>query len=476
MKRNKMISVLTALVLTLTILAGCGTETGSTPSGQSGQTSQTGKTGQTPSPSDSENPSVKTDETAAEPEPDYSWFAFPEETNTLVLYSADLLSLAISPAVEIFEKLYPEVHVEWHKLSAEEFEAQIRTEIPAGKGPDLLYANGSTLPDVYKTMSAMLFEDLCPYMVRDEEFRTEDYIEGIMDGGVLQEKQYLLPVSHSPSLLTTSEELLAEAGVTLDELATYDGFIDACTRFCDVFPGSNFFLDLGPYDLDSLNLQCLWDFGGFHPIDYENNTVALDEAKFRMAVDLCRLYSGNDPNQDPYPNSDYALAGCILNRDCLFSYFGNTPLLMKDTQALIRKGGETALFLTPPDIDGGKSTLINSFGAIPTMSPNKLNAWRMLKILLSYDVQSNPDALKAVYPVRKDAVSPFLKYSYYEDYAVMEDSGLDELLLKFDHAYFKPPVLIQYVKDAMMPCIQGNKSFDDCYKKLLNTLELYKDE
>lgn len=476
MKRNKMISMLTALVLTLTILAGCGEETGSTSSGQSGQTSQTGKTGQTSSPSDSGNPSVETNGTAGEPEPDYSWFAFPEETNTLVLYSADLLSLAISPAVDIFEKLYPEVRVEWHNLSPEEFEAQIRTEIPAGKGPDLFYANGVTLPDVYKTMSANLFEDLGPYMACDEAFHAEDYIEGIMNGGVFHETQYLLPVSHSPSLLKTSEELLAEAGITHDKLDSFDGFIDACTHFHDVFPESNVFVDLGPYDLDSLNLQYLWDFSGFHPIDYENNAVAMNEASFRRALDLCRLYSGNDPNQDPYPNSDYALAGCILNRDCLFSYFGNTPLLMKDTQAVIRKGGETALFLTPPDIDGGKSTLINSFGAIPTGSRNKLNAWRMLKILLSYDVQSNPDALKAVYPVRKDAVSPFLRYSYYEDYTVMEDTGLDELLLKFDHAYFKPPVLIQYVKDAMMPCIQGNKSFDDCYKKLLNTLELYKDE
>ena len=466
---NRILSLILTILLFLPCLAAC--DSAETPSNtENGGTSSV----KTPQTSAQNTDGEEVPETEAEP--DYSWFAFPEETDTLVIYSADLLSLAISPAVEIFEKLYPEVHVEWHKLSAEEFEAQIRTEIPAGKGPDLLYANGSTLPDVYKTMSAKLFEDLCPYMACDEEFRTEDYIEGIMDGGVLQEKQYLLPVSHSPSLLTTSEELLAEAGVTLDELATYDGFIDACTRFCDVFPGSNFFLDLGPYDLDSLNLQCLWDFGGFHPIDYKNNAVALDEAKFRMAVDLCRLYSGNDPNQDPYPNSDYALAGCILNRDCLFSYFGNTPLLMKDTQVLIRKGGETALFLTPPDIDGGKSTLINSFGAIPTMAPNKLNAWRMLKILLSYDVQSNPDALKAVYPVRKDAVSPFLKYSYYEDYAVMEDSGLDELLLKFDHAYFKPSVLMKYVKEEIMPCIQGEKSFEDCYKKLLNILELYKDE
>ncbi len=290
-----------------------------------------------------------------ETESDYSWFEMPSETDTLVIYSADLLSLAISPAVDIFEKLYPEVRVEWHNLSPEEFEAQIRTEIPSGKGPDLLYANGSTLPDVYKTMSAKLFEDLCPYMVCDEEFRTEDYIEGIMDGGVLQGKQYLLPVSHSPSLLTTSEELLAEAGVTLDELATYDGFIDACTHFHDVFPESNVFVDLGPYDLDSLNLQYLWDFSGFHPIDYENNAVAMNEASFRRALDLCRLYSGNDPNKDPYPVSDYILAGCLLNRDCLFTYFGNTPLLMKDTRDLLTDGGETVVFMTPPDIDGGKS-------------------------------------------------------------------------------------------------------------------------
>jgi hypothetical protein len=46
----------------------------------------------------------------------------------------------------------------------------------------------------------------------------------------------------------------------------------------------------------------------------------------------------------------------------------------------------------------------------------------------------------------------------------------------FDRVCIRPPVLLQSVWDEMKPYIKGNKPFDDCYKKLLNMLELYKDE
>ena len=85
--KTRILSLILTLVLLLPALAGCG------------------KT------EDFSNPGTDPTADLAETEPDYSWFAFPEETNTLVLYSAYLLSLAISPAVDIFEKLYPEVRV-----------------------------------------------------------------------------------------------------------------------------------------------------------------------------------------------------------------------------------------------------------------------------------------------------------------------------------------------------------------------------
>ena len=43
-------------------------------------------------------------------------------------------------------------------------------------------------------------------------------------------------------------------------------------------------------------------------------------------------------------------------------------------------------------------------------------------------------------------------------------------------AVMLPPILLTYVKNNMEPYLKGKKDFEDCFKKLLNTLELYKDE
>ena len=52
----------------------------------------------------------------------------------------------------------------------------------------------------------------------------------------------------------------------------------------------------------------------------------------------------------------------------------------------------------------------------------------------------------------------------------------ESYLKDFDHAIFYSPLVYTYVRDNMMPYITGKKTYEECYKKLLNTLELYKDE
>ena len=39
-----------------------------------------------------------------------------------------------------------------------------------------------------------------------------------------------------------------------------------------------------------------------------------------------------------------------------------------------------------------------------------------------------------------------------------------------------PAVLFQYVRDEMLPYIKGDSTFEQAFKKLMNELELYKDE
>lgn len=60
-------------------------------------------------------------------------FKLPEETDTLILYSGGWeYTTILTPAVEQFKELYPEVHVILNALGNDELETTVRTEIPAG--------------------------------------------------------------------------------------------------------------------------------------------------------------------------------------------------------------------------------------------------------------------------------------------------------------------------------------------------------
>ena len=147
---KRILSLLLALSLLLPCLAAC--DSAETPSStESGTTSG--------------NPAWDADsEEAAETEPDYSWFEMPGETDRLVVYSnGDSLKSVLDPAVRIFREQYPEVEVDYQVFGQDEYGAAVRTEIPAGKGPDLLLLEANTVQDIYKTMSTGLFENLDPY-------------------------------------------------------------------------------------------------------------------------------------------------------------------------------------------------------------------------------------------------------------------------------------------------------------------------
>ena len=468
MKSHHLLITITFLIM-LVLLPGCKGNTSPTQS-SNGHTNDNLPTNTDKIDGEEANNSIHAGEN--ESATNYSWFEMPEETGNLVLYTGDTETNTMQEAIAIFESLYPEVQIEWQKLTPEEYESKIRTEIPAGRGPDLLYTDDSVLPDVYKTMMTGLFEDLNPYLSADNEIDSDDFIRGVFDAGIVQNNRYLIPITHGPTILTTSKEILGEIGVSQENLSTYDGFLDACSQFHSLYPESCIFPDLGPDDTTSTSFSVLYASSGFHLIDYENSTVTLAEEPFRKMIDLCRLYAGNNPNQLTFTDGSYILSGALLKRECLFSDIATVPLMMQMIQTQLIAEGETAVFLTPPDSEDGKATEVETYGAIRANSPNKLNAWRMLKVLLSNEIQGNPKTINTMKPVRLSAIPLFLS-----DYDVLNTiPGLEDLLNNFDHGHIRPPVLYRYVWDAMNPYINGNKSFDDCYKKLLNTLELYKDE
>ena len=53
---------------------------------------------------------------------------------------------------------------------------------------------------------------------------------------------------------------------------------------------------------------------------------------------------------------------------------------------------------------------------------------------------------------------------------------LYELTARVTRAVMLPPILQRYLELEMVPYLNGEKPWDDCYKRFLNTLELYASE
>ena len=68
-----------------------------------------------------------------------------------------------------FEVRYPEITLEQYPLDTEDLDSamdRLRTELMAGRGPDVLIDNGTMLPDLYKSIAGGMLADLGPYMER----------------------------------------------------------------------------------------------------------------------------------------------------------------------------------------------------------------------------------------------------------------------------------------------------------------------
>ena len=437
----------------------------------------------TPKDSPDHTPTGTTSD-APETEPDYSCFTMPEETDTLVLYSGNWMQSDIyQKAISIFKNLYPGVEVVLKNMGDEEYVNTLRTEIPAGKGPDLILGTSSyDLRDVYKTMEARVFEDLNPYIEADADFTLDDYIKGIMDAGVFRGERLVLPFSHRPMILTTSAELLAEEGITAEDLTDLDSFLSVCERFRETHPGQ-FFMDEGskrlPEDQQLTLFREMFLYSGIQFFDYENRTVVLDREELKKVCDFIRLYDpatveSERTAEEKKKRQSFGTWDLILKRKCLFYSTQYAGLSLMMTRYTVAQKGEHPVTLFMPDLSGEGCTEINFFIAIPKGAKNKLNAWRFLKILMSEEIQSDSENVMQIYsPVLIRATKEIIEAQGYPD---EEIGALAQSLNTINRAYMLPPIQWIYLRDHMMPYLNGERDFDSCYKDLSRELELYIDE
>lgn len=468
--KTRILSLILTIALLLTAFVGCSSDT------------------ETPKDIPDNTP-TGTSPDAPETEPDYSWFTFPEETGKLTVYTAGAeFASVMDPAIRRFEEMYPETEVSYQTYDEDEYKTMLRTEIAAGKGPDLVLFKSNTFPDIYKTMSTDIFADLNPYFALDEEIDLSDFLAPVMDGGILNGKRYIVPVCYEMPLLLTTQSILDEVGVSKDEIATFDGFCEAAARFKEKHPDADLYIDLcGGFPPETVYIRTMYRNLGFNLIDYLTGTVTVDENRFRQCMDTIKLYY--DPDYDVTDTSKeqsegYYQGGALKNRLCLFDNFSTSSFSMnRGSSSYLAVNGESAVLFAQSNQNDGVTAEMGLCVAIPNGSVNKSAAWKLLKILLSDEIQGGHDEnlyghsyFWTGFPVRLASFQSFhgVDDDYWEESEALQNYVA--ILQSPTEALMIPNIYRQYISDEMMPYIKGEKAWDECWQQFLNTLELYKDE
>ncbi len=473
---NKITSALLSILLTTGLFSCTKPEPDPTPEAQPSQTESTESI---------ESP--ESEETTPETEPaftlDMENFTMQEPTDKLTLYSYTMNSHMITPAVEIFNELYPDVEVEVINYSDDDYKTIISTELPAGKGPDLILAQPTDIGgDIYKSLSADLFVDLNQLILRDDSFTLDGYVEEVMNAGILGGKRLVMPVEYGILPLVTAQEILDGEGISAEDITTFGGFLSAARQYNENHKDSGDCDAFSMGDKVSFMLKNFMTYSGLRLIDYENNTISIDEGKFRDIID----YIKDAPKKDPPDMTDAMAKGLIDGRNLFDNsvYLMGTIFIMSLWQ--VSQNGMTPVTAMWRNIDDGVSAEVINAAAIPKASKNQINAYRFLKILLSEEIQGGNSSgityLRFGHPVLESSLRAQMENDFSKS-AVGESMGEDwvkgivDSAVNVDCASLgTPPELVGFVEEAMTPYINGTKTYEECYDKLVNMLELYKEE
>ncbi|OUN68704.1 hypothetical protein B5G11_12155 [Drancourtella sp. An57] len=234
---------------------------------------------------------------------------------------------------------------------------KLRTEIMAGKGPDLFLLEcipenaeiegGFLIDNPYKTMQSGALASLDTFMEKDSYWEDGNYNKTFLKAGQYDGRQYIIPMSVCYYVLPRSEDIEEMTGDTLEE-------------WLEQIRAS-----------DDIRLkQALCTFGSTHSArwmqpaaDYERKEVLLDKDKW---VEFSEKYF--QFRKEAYEE----ISG--KENELYFRPLNKTLLTLYESQIDLQ---------VVPDIEGRKMASIMSYGAVSMSSDRKKEAYDFLMLFLN---------------------------------------------------------------------------------------------
>ena len=407
---------------------------------------------------------------------DYGDFVPPEETDTLVIYANPSMSYLMNNAIARFTREYPDVEIEyrhdndWRNDSSN---MALQSELAAGEGPDLIVDYEFVLftdLHTFKAMENNVYADLAPFFAWDDEIDLADYNEAVMNSGMYMDHQYMVPVFFESMAWITTQELLDETGLDLKSgRQDFIKVMDMLRAYKQENP-EQIILSSERVSAQILWLLCPWS--GAESVNMETRQITVGTEEFRAVVDAYKdlFYEDDWVNKIYAPDNGTAL----LDRETLFQY--SSGLFNIAMSYLAVKETETPVLLNCPSFDGQAIGKPDTCAFIREGSPNQLNAWRFLKILLSEDLQADSTNYGTPFPVLRSAAKARFTELFKREHVTEEEiDAILDVVYEVDDCRVDP--LLGWTCDILaFPYIEDGSSYESCLLTLEDKLTLMLNE
>lgn len=406
--------------------------------------------------------------------------------NCTIYASDETLSMWLSneevellrPAIDKFQELYPEVTLEIETYSIYDLRnasQQMKTQLMAGKGPDLLMFCSTGLDDVYKFLKAGVFVSLNEFIENDAYWNETDYVSSVMEAGAFEGKQYVIPLTYRFTIALGSKEKLEKVDFDFSMAENTLGFMSEMAKLYELDYNDRVLADGG---LGSFPMLITSNF-----LNYETGEVEVDKAILESA---CNAYVSiyADDFRNAFPDTGYAGFGKLLADEEAYFYVTNSMSGLMSAVSVLSVT-DTSVLLPLRTVDNETTADICRYVGIRANSGNKDNAWNMIKILLEEEMQREFAEAVAEIPVLRTAIEEVVAACAEESPAysaeVLEATDIDQVLVDEYLCYIAEPGRCDFLNEFLLndfysymePFYKGEASFSECYDEFYLYSKIY---
>ena len=484
------------MTLLFSIISGCGNPA----SDMSGDASDF-EAGNTPDSEVESTPHIDTGRSQDEYTQDLEWVIElpdlllnnfepdPAQTGELNIFLMnDPYQMMLTPVIDLYRKIYPNVELKIEHAGGDNtaYNTRLSTELMAGKGPDLFFpGNLYETTDIMKLAETGIFADLNEFIESDDSFDIDAYIKPVMDGGILNGKRYLIPITYMiNNLLIFSKPALPskldEIGFDKTKMNDPTSFVSEIVRTLPKAQETAGFKFMYNTNL----LFSVLKTSGIKLFDTETKEILPEEEHFERLIKAYKPYYQYDSawiGEEAERNTDYlAVSLDMSGGKVMFTNAQFTPVFIWKASSLKRLGGYELHAM--PNIHGNNPVRSAQLVAVGGNSPNKQNAWNFIKLMLSPENQSRDFSIG---PVHRDSVVYSFK-SWYEgpgqdnDSAKLSNDEVNAYISMYTNvdtvSYFETPFHWNFIFNHLEAYFKDEIGYEEAVARIKSDLRFYLSE